>query len=155
MNAEPTDVVVPIAVGVDVGGTFTDATLVHDGTVHAVKVPTTRHDHGLGVMDAVSSVLAAAGVDAADVTRIAHGMTVGTNALLEGHLARTALIATRGFGDVLELRRQNRADLYRLTAAHPAPVVPHDRVVEATERCGPGGPIVPLDPAEARRVAAA
>jgi N-methylhydantoinase A len=153
MNAEPTDVVVPIAVGVDVGGTFTDATLVHDGTVHTVKVPTTRHDHGLGVMDAVSSVLAAAGVDAADVTRIAHGMTVGTNALLEGHLARTALIATRGFGDVLELRRQNRADLYRLTAAHPAPIVPHDRVVEATERCGPGGPIVPLDPAEARRVA--
>jgi len=155
MNADRTDALGSIAVGVDVGGTFTDATLVYGGRVHTVKVPTTREDHGLGVMDAVSDVLAAAGVGAPDVTRIAHGMTVGTNALLEGNLARIAFVATRGFGDVLELRRQNRADLYRLTAAHPAPVVPHERVVEVTERCGPSGPIVLLEPAEARRVAEA
>jgi len=142
-----------IAVGVDVGGTFTDATMIHGGRIHTVKVATTRHDHGIGVMDAVREVLAAAGVPARAVGRIAHGMTVGTNALLEGHLARTALVATDGFGDVLELRRQDRADLYRLTAAHPAPVVPHERVVEVRERCGPDGPLIALAPDEARRAA--
>ena len=155
MSADRTDPAVSISVGVDVGGTFTDATLVYAGRIHTVKVPTTREDHGRGVMEAVGDVLAAAGVGTAQVARIAHGMTVGTNALLEGTLARTALVATRGFGDVLDLRRQNRADLYRLTAAHPPPVVPHERVVEAAERCGPEGPIVALEPAEARRVAEA
>jgi len=153
MSTDRTDPVMPIAVGVDVGGTFTDATLVHAGTIYTVKVPTTREDHGRGVMDAVGAVIGAAGVGAHHVARIAHGMTVGTNALLEGTLARTALVATRGFGDVLELRRQDRADLYRLSAAHPAPVVPHSLVVEAAERCGPDGPIVALDPEEAQRVA--
>ncbi len=153
MSPDATKPSASIAVGVDVGGTFTDATLVHGGHIHTVKVPTTREDHGVGVMEAVSEVLRAAEVPARSVARIAHGMTVGTNALLEGHLARTALVATRGFGDVLELRRQDRADLYRLSAAHPAPIVPHERVVEVLERCGPDGPLIPLEPTEARRVA--
>ena len=153
MSPDPTTHRVSVAVGVDVGGTFTDATMIHQGRIHTVKVATTRHDHGIGVMDAVREVLAAAGVPARAVARIAHGMTVGTNALLEGHLARTALVATDGFGDVLELRRQDRADLYRLTAAHPAPVVPHERVVEVRERCGPAGPLIALEPDEARRAA--
>lgn len=153
MSADSTERPVSIAIGVDVGGTFTDAALVRAGRMHTVKVPTTREDHGLGVMEAVRAVLAAAGVPSRAVGRIAHGMTVGTNALLEGTLARTALVATRGFGDVLELRRQDRAELYRPTAAHPAPVVPHARVVEVAERCGPDGPLVALEPAEARRVA--
>jgi N-methylhydantoinase A/oxoprolinase/acetone carboxylase beta subunit len=153
MSPDATKPSASIAVGVDVGGTFTDATLVYGGHIHTVKVPTTREDHGVGVMEAVSEVLRAAEVPARSVARIAHGMTVGTNALLEGHLARTALVATRGFGDVLELRRQDRADLYRLSAAHPAPIVPHERVVEVLERCGPDGPLIPLEPTEARRVA--
>jgi N-methylhydantoinase A/oxoprolinase/acetone carboxylase beta subunit len=153
MSADSTERLASIAVGVDVGGTFTDAAVIHAGRIHTVKVATTREDHGIGVMDAVRAVLAAAGLSARAVARIAHGMTVGTNALLEGHLARTALVATHGFGDVLELRRQDRADLYRLTAAHPAPIVPHERVVEVRERCGPNGPLLALDPVEARRAA--
>jgi len=153
MSADSTEHRDAVAVGVDVGGTFTDAAVIHAGRIHTVKVPTTREDHGVGVMDAVRGVLAAAGVPARSVSRIAHGMTVGTNAMLEGHLARTALVATDGFGDLLELRRQDRADLYRLTAAHPAPVVPHERVVEVRERCGPDGPLIALEPAEAQRAA--
>ena len=74
-----------------------------------------------------------------DVEAFAHGMTVATNALLEGGGARTALVATEGFTDVVELGRQARADLYRLCAAHPAPLVPPERRVAARERMGPDG----------------
>src|SRR5271168_1570936 len=101
--------------GVDVGGTFTDAVLVGEGSrVHTAKVPTTPTEQSVGVLDAVRLVLAAARTGAEDVERFAHGMTVATNALLEGRTARTALIATAGFTDVVELARQNRAQLYRL-----------------------------------------
>ncbi|MEO2140443.1 MAG: hydantoinase/oxoprolinase N-terminal domain-containing protein, partial [Thermoleophilia bacterium] len=110
----------PLAlVGVDVGGTFTDAVAVADGRVHVAKVPTTPGDQGEGVIRAVLAALDAAGRTPADVSRIAHGMTVGTNAMLEGTGARTALVATAGLEDVLELRRQDRASLYRLDMDHP------------------------------------
>ena len=86
----------------------------------------------------------------------AHGTTVATNALLEGRGARTVLVATEGFEDVVELGRQARADLYRLCAAHPAPLVPPERRVGAPERMTPDGPLRALeDPAAlAERVAA-
>ena len=76
--------------------------------------------------------------DAEDVEAFAHGTTVATNALLEGEGARTVLVATEGFEDVVELGRQARADLYRLCAAHPAPLVPPERRVGARERMAPG-----------------
>src|SRR5271168_4694499 len=101
--------------GVDVGGTFTDAVLVGEGSsVHTAKVPTTPTQQSVGVLEAVRLVLARARAGAEDVERFAHGMTVATNALLEGRTARTALIATAGFEDVIELGRQNRPHLYRL-----------------------------------------
>src|SRR5215218_11389297 len=102
--------------GVDVGGTFTDA-----------------------VVAAVRDALERAGARAEEVQAFAHGTTVATNALLEGRGARTALVATKGFEDVVELGRQARADLYRLCAAHPAPLVPPERRVGAPERMGPEG----------------
>ncbi len=133
--------------GVDVGGTFTDAVLVAaDGTVHTAKVPTTPADQAQGVLDAVREVLARAGAAPGDVARFAHGMTVATNALLEEHAARTALIATAGFTDVIELGRQARAHLYRLCDAAPAPLVPAQLRYAAPERCGPDGPLIALDP---------
>src|SRR6185436_16037845 len=83
-----------------------------------------------------------------EVEAFAHGTTVATNALLEGNGARTVLVATSGFEDVVELGRQARADLYRLCAAHPAPLVPPERRVGAPERMTPDGPETPLaDPA--------
>jgi N-methylhydantoinase A len=136
--------------GVDVGGTFTDAVLVGaDGVVHTAKVPTTSSDQALGVLDAVSEVLARADATPREVTGFAHGMTVATNALLEGRAARTALIATAGFTDVIELGRQARVHLYRLCDAAPAPLVGAELRFAAPERCGPDGPLLALDPARA------
>ena len=142
-------------VGVDVGGTFTDAVLVADGRLVTAKVPTTPDDQSEGVIAAVLATLERAGLTPADVTRFGHGMTVGTNALLEGTGARTSLVATAGFGDVLHLRRQDRAHLYRLDAHHPPPLVPHERTHEVVERNGPGGPLTPLDADSVARVVAA
>ena len=123
-----------VLVGVDVGGTFTDAVVVSEGGLHLAKVPTTPADQSEGVLSAVMAALSSAGCASADVTHFAQGMTVGTNALLEGKGARTALVATRGFGDVLELRRQTRPHLYRLGEGYPSPLVPHELVVEVEER---------------------
>jgi N-methylhydantoinase A len=134
-------------VGVDVGGTFTDAVVVAAGRLVTAKVPTTPDDQSEGVVAAVLAALGRAGLPAESVARFCHGMTVGTNALLEGRGAPTSLVATEGFGDVLELRRQTRAHLYRLDAAHPPPLVPRERVHEVRERCGPEGVVTPLDPA--------
>lgn len=142
-------------VGVDVGGTFTDAVLISAGRLITAKVPTTPADQSEGVVAAVLATLERAGLAPAEVTRFGHGMTVGTNALLEGKGARTSLVATEGFGDVLELRRQDRAHLYRLDAHHPAPLVPHDRTHEVAERCGPDGVVTPLDPVSVERAVAA
>ena len=125
--------------GVDVGGTFTDAVLATGGRLVTAKAPTTPGDQSEGVMAAVGAALRRAGAHAADVAAFAHGMTVATNALLEGRGARTVLVATEGFTDVVELGRQARADLYRLCAARPAPLVPVGRRVAAPERCGPEG----------------
>jgi N-methylhydantoinase A len=139
--------------GVDVGGTFTDAALLDGERLVTAKSPSTPRDQSEGVLAAIDAVLARAGARAADVGRFVHGMTVGTNALLEGRAARTALLATRGFTDVEELRRQDRAQLYRLCAAHPPPLA--SERVAVPERTGPAGVIEPLDEAELReRVAA-
>ena len=136
--------------GVDVGGTFTDAVLVTaDGAVHTAKVPTTPGDQAKGVLEAVGEALARAGVEPEEVTGFAHGMTVATNALLEGRAARTALIATAGFTDVIELGRQARASLYRLCEAAPAPLVTAELRFAAPERCGPDGPFRALHPERA------
>jgi len=141
--------------GVDVGGTFTDAVLFADGRVHTAKLPTTPADQSLAVIDAVEEVLRRAGAEAGDVESFAHGMTVGTNALLEERGARTALIATRGFGDLLEIARQDRPQLYRLCAPKPAPLVDGELRFEAAERIGPEGVIEPLGEDEPERLAAA
>jgi N-methylhydantoinase A len=138
--------------GVDVGGTFTDAVLLDAGAVHTAKVPTTPGEESTGVMAAVEAVLARAGATAADVESFAHGMTVGTNALLEERGARTALIATRGFADLLEIGRQDRPDLYRLCTPKPAPLVEPARRFEAAERTGPAGEIEPLAAGELERL---
>jgi N-methylhydantoinase A len=126
--------------GVDVGGTFTDAVLVDGSELRTAKVPTEARQED-------SVVAAARAVRAVDrgVERFTHGTTIATNALLERKGARTALVATRGFEHVLHLRRQNRAHLYRLCAAHPEPLVPLERCLGVEERIGPEGAIRPLD----------
>src|ERR687898_2223928 len=131
--------------GVDVGGTFTDAVVAVGGRLVTAKAPSTPDDQSEGVLAAVRVALERAGASAEQVRAFAHGTTVATNALLEGRGARTVLVATEGFEDVVELGRQARADLYRLCEARPAPLVPPERRVGAAERMGPDGPLRELD----------
>ena len=124
--------------GVDVGGTFTDAVLLDGGRVRTAKVPTAVRQE--------ESVLAAArAVGADEVVRFAHGTTIATTALLERRGARTALVANEGFEHLLHLRRQTRAHLYRLCDEHPAPLVPLERCYGVRGRLGPEGELEALD----------
>ena len=125
-------------IGVDVGGTFTDVALVAGGELVTAKVPTTE-DQSVGVMAGIRKACGDAGVDPADVERFVHAMTVPVNALLERDGARTALVTTAGFRDVLEIGRQARPSLYDLDAEKPAPLVPRRRRFEIDERATPEG----------------
>jgi N-methylhydantoinase A len=124
--------------GVDVGGTFTDAVVVDEGRVTTAKVLTAPRQE--------ESVLAAArAAGAVEVERFAHGTTVATNALLERKGARTAFVTNAGFEHLLHLRRQTRAELYRPCAAWPEPLVPLERSHGVEGRIGPCGELEPLD----------
>ena len=124
--------------GVDVGGTFTDAVLLEDGRVSTGKVLTAERQE--------ESVLAAArAAGAQDVERFAHGTTVATNALLERKGARTAFVTNAGFEHLLHLRRQTRAELYRPCVDWPEPLVPLERCHGVRGRMGPDGELEPLD----------
>lgn len=140
--------------GVDVGGTFTDAVLLDGAHVHTAKSPTTPADQSRGVIAAIEAVLAAAGATPADVEYLAHGMTVGTNALLERRGARTLLVTTEGFTDLLVIARQDRPRLYRLCADRPPPLAPAELRVGVRERVGPDGVLVELTEGEVERVVA-
>ncbi|HEY3017951.1 MAG TPA: hydantoinase/oxoprolinase family protein [Gaiellaceae bacterium] len=124
--------------GVDVGGTFTDAVLVDDGRVSTGKVLTAQRQEE-------SVVAAARAAGAADVERFAHGTTVATNALLERKGARTAFVTTVGFEHLLHVRRQTRAHLYRPCAAWPEPLVPLERCYGVRGRMGHAGELEPVD----------
>src|SRR3954467_7347238 len=139
--------------GVDVGGTFTDAVLVVGDRLHTAKAPSTPKDQSEGVMDAVRAALEAAGAEPDDIEVFAHGMTVATNALLEGNGARTALVATEGFCDLVELGRQARRGVHRPRAPPPAPAPPADRRFAAPERMGPDGVLRELEADAAKRLA--
>jgi N-methylhydantoinase A len=135
--------------GIDVGGTFTDAVLLVDGELRTAKVPT------VGAQES-SVVEAATAVGAADdgVVRFTHGTTIATNALLERKGARTAFVGTAGFEHLLHLRRQTRAHLYRLCDSHPEPLVPLEHSFGVRERVGPAGVIEQLDPDSLPRIEA-
>ncbi len=137
--------------GVDVGGTFTDLVALSEGGVTTAKVPSTPRDQSVGVMNAVG----ASGVEADALDALAHGMTVATNALLERRGARTALVTTEGFRDVLEIARQNRPSLYDLTQDRPPTLVPRELRFTLKERMGPEGEIEPLDEAGLEEVISA
>jgi N-methylhydantoinase A len=131
-------------IGVDIGGTFTDVALVDDasGRIGVAKVPTTPADLADGVLAALSTAMERYGVAAADVSLLSHATTVVTNAILEQRGARAALVTTRGFRDVLELRRSARADLYDLFQDGPSILIPRRRRFEITERIGADGAVV-------------
>jgi N-methylhydantoinase A len=123
---------------VDVGGTFTDVVVDDGGSLAVAKVPSTPADQSLGVLQGLTR--AGAGLDR--VERFVHGTTVATNAVLERRGARTVLVTTEGFRDVLEIARQTRPRLYDLFADRPPPVVPGELVVEAAERVAADGSVL-------------
>ena len=131
-------------VGVDVGGTFTDAAVFDDaaGSLRYAKTPSTPADPARAVLD----VLERLGVDLAEVRRFIHGITIGTNAVLEGRGAEVWMLTTAGFRDVLEIARTNRTVLYDITALKPPPLVPRGRTLEIDERMAFDGSVLrPLD----------
>jgi N-methylhydantoinase A len=127
--------------GVDVGGTFTDLVALVEGGLITAKVPTTPRNQARGVVSALEIVQPALGA----VASLAHGSTVATNALLERRGARTALVTTEGFRDVIEIGRQNRPALYDLTRDRPPALVPRELRFTVRERMGRDGVLVPLD----------
>lgn len=142
------------AIGIDIGGTFVDVVIVDAAGMRMAKEPSTPGDPAAGVLRALDRLTAAGWVVPSGVAGIAHGCTVATNALLEGKWARTALVTTRGFRDVLEIGRQNRPSLYDLCKIRPPAIVPRDLRFEITERVDARGTIVePLDLLELSSVA--
>jgi len=141
-------------VGVDIGGTFTDFVLVDErsGAMHFAKQLTTPRDPSVAVLAGVRDLLAAHAVPISQVESIVHGTTLATNAVIERRGAVTGLLTTRGFGDVLDLARERRYDLFDLRLTFPAPLVPRSLRREVGERVRYDGEIVqPLDPAEVER----
>ncbi|WP_430259604.1 hydantoinase/oxoprolinase family protein [Neorhizobium sp. IRS_2294] len=135
-------------IGCDVGGTFTDLCLFDEasGKTFFVKTPTTTGHQATAVIAATRTALEMAGLQARDLDGFAHGTTVATNAILERKGARTALLVTEGFRDILMIGRQTRAHLYDQHARKPEPLVPRHLVFEVTERVGTDGTVTtPLD----------
>lgn len=131
-------------IGIDIGGTFTDVAMVEEdtGRIAIAKLLTTPHDFGQAVIDGIRQGLDANRIDPAEVAFLSHATTVVTNALLENKGARAGFVATRGFRDILELRRSSRADLYDLLQDAPAVLVPRRWRFEITERIDAQGEVV-------------
>ena len=143
-------------IGVDIGGTFTDATLINENTgeIKVAKTPSTPQDPSLGFMAVVHDILESNKVDPANITFLVHATTVATNAIIEGKMARTGFITTDGFSDMLEIGRQTRPSLYDLQFEKLPPLVPRYLCCGVTERLDSSGKILlPLDVDEARRIA--
>ena len=143
-----------VRLAADIGGTFTDVVAEAHGRRHATKVPTTPHAPEEAVLEGAERVLDAAGLGFADVSAFVHGATLATNAILERRGARTALIATEGFRDVLEIADEGRFDQYDLNIVLPEPLVPRDRRLTVPERVDVTGAVrVPLDEDAVREAA--
>jgi N-methylhydantoinase A len=133
----------PLRIGIDTGGTFTDFVIARGARLTSFKVSSTPHNPAQAILEGLARVIAEGGDSP---TEIVHGTTVATNALLERKGARTALITTAGFEDVIEIGRQARPELYNLMVTRPAPLVARELRFGLDERTGPNGEtLTPLD----------
>jgi N-methylhydantoinase A len=146
-----------VRVGIDIGGTFTDLVLVDDrtGAISVSKVLTTPANPAVAVTEGFSMATLTGGVGAGDITRVVHGTTLVTNAVVERKGARTGLVTTAGFRDTLEIATENRYDMYDLEIEKPRPLVPRRLREEVRERMYADGRVAePLDAGSVRSVAA-
>ncbi len=143
-------------IGIDTGGTFTDGVLINEttGEIQITKVPSTPDDPSRGFLNAAARLLKEASVEPEQVGYVVHGTTVATNAIIEGNVARTGFITTKGFRDMLEIARQIRPSLYDLQFEKPAPLVPRYLCFGVPERLNALGEVItPLDEDAVRTVA--
>jgi len=144
-------------IGIDVGGTFTDVILVdeHNGTFHYAKTPTTHYDLAEGVLKGLEEILEVSGEPVGNIDYLIHGTTIGTNAIVEGKGAKVGLITTKGFEDVLEIRRVARPKeaAFDFGVDNPPPLVPRYLRKGVIERINSKGQVVaPLDEESVREV---
>ncbi|RMD95529.1 MAG: hydantoinase/oxoprolinase family protein, partial [Alphaproteobacteria bacterium] len=145
-----------VRLGVDIGGTFTDVVLEAGGMMHSIKVLTTHAAPEEGIIEGLNAVCAAAGVRPEAIGQIIHGTTLATNALIERRGAKTALVTTEGFRDVIEMRSENRFEQYDLNLTLPEPLLPRNRRYTLRERIdAEGGVLIPLERAEVEALAGA
>ncbi|MEX0956436.1 MAG: hydantoinase/oxoprolinase family protein [Rhizobiaceae bacterium] len=131
------------SVGIDIGGTFTDIALIGDGgEIHTHKLLSTPQDYSIAIANGIEQLLDAQEIDASDIGLIIHATTVATNTILEFKGAKTALITTEGFRDVLEMRRLRIPVLYDLRFRKPPPLVPRRRRFELAERLDSNGQVL-------------
>ncbi|MXN17875.1 hydantoinase/oxoprolinase family protein [Pseudooceanicola sp. GBMRC 2024] len=137
-----------IRLGADIGGTFTDIALELHGRLHSTKVLTNYANPEQAILDGMEIVCAEAGIGFAEIDIIIHGTTLATNALIERRGARTALVTTEGFRDVIEMRTENRFEQYDLNLTLPPPLIPReDRFAVAGRISAKGEELQPLDEA--------
>ncbi len=142
-----------VRLGVDIGGTFTDVVLETGGESFSTKVLTTYIAPENAIIDGMQQVCAKAGIAPSDIGQIIHGTTLATNALIERRGAKTALITTNGFRDVIEMRTESRFEQYDLNLNLPEPLLPRQMRYTVTERVdATGAVLIPLDRAEVEAV---
>ncbi|MBW4707173.1 hydantoinase/oxoprolinase family protein [Roseobacter sp. YSTF-M11] len=142
-----------IRLGVDIGGTFTDVVLETDGNAFSTKVLTTYSAPEIAIIDGMHQVCAKAGVHPSDIGQIIHGTTLATNALIERRGAKTALITTQGFRDVIEMRTESRFEQYDLNLNLPEPLLPRQRRYTVAERVDARGDVlIAIDRAQVEKV---
>ncbi|MCY3863004.1 MAG: hydantoinase/oxoprolinase family protein [bacterium] len=144
-----------VALGIDIGGTFTDVVMIDrsDGSICTAKVLTTPDDPAAGVLDGIAELLAEAGYDPPEVSQVVHATTLATNLILERKGGPVAYVTTAGFGDILIIgnERKGDAEKYDLFYTKQPPIVPRRRTVDVVERTGADGSVVvPLDDEQAR-----
>ena len=143
-----------VRMGVDIGGTFTDVVIEVDDQQYSTKVLTTYAAPEDAIIDGMHQVCAKAGVTPADIQQVIHGTTLATNALIERRGAKTALITTQGFRDVIEMRTESRFEQYDLNLTLPEPLLPRNQRYTVNERVNAQGEVyVELDRAEVEQLA--
>src|SRR5699024_1781197 len=124
------------SIGIDTGGTFTDVSLIDENTgkSYITKVPCTPDNSSLAVLNGIKKITAEIGIENEEISFFIHGTTVATNAMLEQKGAKTALLTTKGFKDVLQIGRQTRPKLYDFQARNTKPLVDRNIRIELDER---------------------
>ncbi|MDG2402776.1 MAG: hydantoinase/oxoprolinase N-terminal domain-containing protein, partial [Amylibacter sp.] len=142
-----------VRLGVDIGGTFTDVVLEISGVSYSAKVLTTYIAPENAIIEGMTQVCSKARVSPSIITQIVHGTTLATNALIERRGAKTALITTEGFRDVIEMRTESRFEQYDLNLSLPEPLLPRQMRYTVPGRIDANGnELVPLDRADIEKV---